>query len=60
MSSTWRRKILDFIIPPANEVWGVYWNNLVRLSVDAICPEFISNTTIQISFKLYAYLSYII
>ena len=55
---------LVFIIPPANEVWGgVYWNHLVRLSVhlsiDALCPEFISKTAGHISFKLYAHLLYI-
>jgi hypothetical protein len=37
---------------------GVYWKHLVRPSIDAICPKFISNTAEQISFKLYAYISY--
>jgi hypothetical protein len=52
-----------FSIPFRKQSLGVYWNHLVRLSihlsVDAICPEFICNTAEQISFKLYACLTYI-
>jgi hypothetical protein len=47
-----------FYIPQTK--WGYTGITLsVRLSVDAICQEFISNTTEHISFKLYAYVSYI-
>jgi hypothetical protein len=59
--------MLVFYYTPANEVGGYSFAGVgytgvtlsVRLSEDAICPEFISNTTEQISLKLKEYLTYI-
>jgi hypothetical protein len=38
------------------DIFFSFWGFWVVL---AICPEFISNTAEQISFKLYAHLSYV-